>query len=293
LRPRTTAIVAAALLLVVGACSSGSQAAPTSTAAATVSSSTASAAPTTTEAGGFTASGFRTRTAGVLIVGTERLVPPWFIGSPLLVSGGFDYDLAAEVARRLGVAAIKVVPSSLVLIMTAQDCKCDVMLGGVTITDDRARTLDLTEPYMPAGQGVLVRKGTAVPSVTAAASLRWGVALRNASGFDVLSGRVKPVTEPDVVVNEDEGVRRLADGRLDALMLDTPQALAIANANPALAVAGQFKTDDQYALALSLGSPNTALINDAIRDMRSDGTIDLLLRAYFGEVTDKVPEIPA
>jgi ABC-type amino acid transport substrate-binding protein len=46
-------------------------------------------------------------------------------------------------------------------------------------------------------------------------------------------------------------------------------------------------------VALSLGSPNTALINDAIREMRSDGTIDLLLRAYFGILPATVPEIPS
>jgi ABC-type amino acid transport substrate-binding protein len=131
-----------------------------------------------------------------------------------------------------------------------------------------------------------------VNGVAAAAALRWAVALRNPTGLEVIRNRVKPTTEPKVVVNTADGIRLLAEGRVDALMLETPDALVVAEANPALAVAGQFRTGEQYALALSLGSPNTALINDVIREMRNDGTVDLLLRAYFGVEPANVPAIP-
>jgi polar amino acid transport system substrate-binding protein len=166
------------------------------------------------------------------------------------------------------------------------------MLGGITITDARARALDLSEPYLSADQGVIVRKGTVVNSVASAAALRWAVALRNPTGLEVIRNRVKPSAEPTMVVNDAEGIRLLAEGRIDALMLETPDALVVAEANPALVVAGQFRTGEQYAVALSLGSPNTALINDVIREMRNDGTVDLLLRAYFGVEPANVPAIP-
>ena len=291
---RRIATTVALLPLVWTACSSASPA-PTTTTPTTAAPPTTVAADgstTTTETPGVASSGLRTRKQGVLIVGTERLAPPWYIGPNAdLVSGGFEYDVAAELARRLGVPAVKVVSTSLVLMMGGQDCKCDIMLSGITITDGRARTLDLSEPYLSADQGVLVRKGTPITTPAEMAALRWGLALHNATGLDLLQTRVKPTIEPDVVVNQDEAIQRLRSGHDDAVLLDAPEAIAIANANPGLAVAGQFKSGEQYSVALSLGSPNTAIMNDAMRDMRGDGTIDTLLRAYFGIDPAKLPAL--
>ena len=237
--------------------------------------------------------GFQTRKPGTLVVGTERLTAPWYVGpSPGIVTAGFEYDLAYEIATRLKVASIKVVPTSLVLLMTGQDCSCDVMLSGITVTDGRARTIDLSEPYLTADQGVLMRSGTSISSVAEAATLRWGVALHNLTGQDVIKSRIKPTVAAAIVVNEDDAIRQVADGRLDAMLLDTPDALAVTLGDPRFTVAGQFRTGELYAVALSLGSPNTALINDVIRDMRNDGTIDRLLRVYLGVEPANVPPIP-
>ena len=290
---RARVALVAAVALLPGACTSASPAPTPTTPAASPTTITAPGATTTTTApAGNAPSGLRTRSQDALIVGTERLEPPWYIGpSAAAVSGGFEYDVAAELARRLGVPSIKVVSTSLVLMMGGQDCQCDIMLSGITITDARARTLDLSEPYLSADQGVLVRKGTVVTTPAETAALHWGVSLRNSTGLDLLQTRVKPRLEPVVSVNDDESVRRLKDSKVDGVLMDTPEAIAIANANPELTVAGQYKTGEQYTIALPLGSPSTALVNDTIRDMRDDGTIDTLLRAYLGIDPSKLPSL--
>lgn len=289
-----SAAILLALCLLWGACSAATPAATGQGVPSTTRpSTTALDGPTTTvETPGVAPSGLRTRKAGVLIVGTERVIPPWFIGpTPGLVSGGFEYDVATELARRLGVPTVEVKPTSLVLMMGGEDCGCDLMISGITITDARARTLDLSEPYLTADQGVLVRKATTITTPASAAALRWAIALRNASGLDLLQSSIKPTIEPMVVVNEDDAVQQLAQGHVDAVLMDTPAALAIANADPGFAVIGQYKTGEQYSMALSLGTPNTPIINDTIRDMRDDGTIDMLMRAYFGIDPAKLPTL--
>ena len=282
-------------MLVVVACSSGHGASPTTTSTTTTTSLSGTDSTTTTTEpttlGG--SEGFRTRKTGTLVIGTERLVSPWYVGASAdEITSGFEYDLGKELATRLGVPTVKVVSTSLVLLMTGQDCKCDIMLSGITVTDGRAKTIDLSEPYLTADQGVLTRAGTTIPSVADAAFLRWGVALRNLTGQQVIKNRIKPATAADVVVNEDDAIRLVADGRLDAVLMDTPDALAITLVDPRFVVAGQFRTGELYAVALSLGSPNTALINDVIRDMRNDGTIDRMLRAYLGIEPANVSAIP-
>jgi len=291
---RGTRVVACLLMWIAAACSSGPAASPTTTTTTTTPvlgsvSTTTTTEPTTL--GG--SEGFQTRKPGTLVVGTERLVAPWYIGPGSgVITGGFEYDLAKELSKRLGVPNVQVVSTSLVLLMTGQDCKCDLMLGGITVTDGRARTIDLSEPYLTADQGVLMRAGSTISSLAEAAALRWGVAVRNLTGQDVINSRIMPATPPHVVVNDEDAIRRVADGRLDAMLLDTPDALAVALADPSFVVAGQFRTGELFAAALSLGSPNTTFINDIIRDMRNDGTIDRLLRIYLRIEPADVRAIP-
>jgi polar amino acid transport system substrate-binding protein len=231
---------------------------------------------------------------GVLTVGTESLVPPWYVGStPESVTAGFEYDLAKALAARLGVSSVRVIVTPLVSLLSGQDCRCDLMLSEVLVTDDRARRADLTEPYLTVDQAVLVRTGVSMANIAEGRSFRWGVAMKNAAGLDVITKRIKPTTAPDVLVDESDGIKRVADGRLDAMILQTPSALAAAAANPGLVVAGQLRTGELYAGALALGSPNTAALNDAIGNMRDDGTIALFLRQYFGMNPADVPEIPS
>jgi ABC-type amino acid transport substrate-binding protein len=296
---RTTGLIACLLMSTLVACSPGNSAAPTTTSTTSTTNPTTVSDPSATTSttaepttlGG--SEGFQTRKPGVLVVGTERALPPWFIHTtPSEVTAGFEYDLARLLAARLGVPIVKVVSTSLVLLMTGQDCKCDIMMSGITITDGRARTIDLSEPYLTADQAVLMRAGTTISNVSEAAVVRWGVALHNTTGQDVIKNRINPTTPPRVVVNEDDATRMVADGRLDALLLDTPDALAMAIADPRLAVVGQFRTGELIAIGLSVGSPNTALVNEAIRDLRNDGTIDRLSRAYLGIEPANVPPIP-
>jgi ABC-type amino acid transport substrate-binding protein len=282
-------------MLVAAACSP-SHGAPPSTTSASTAEPLSGSGPTSTTAEPTTvvgSEGFRTRKTGTLVIGTERLVGPWYLGtSPGEITSGFEHDLGKEIATRLGVPTVKIVSTSLVLLMTGQDCGCDIMISGITITDGRAKTIDLSEPYLTADQGVVTRAGTTIATLADASFMRWGVALHNLTGQDVIKSRIKPATAADVFVNEDDAIRAVADGRLDAVLMDTPDALAIALVDPRFIVAGQFHTGELYAVALSLGSPNTVLINEVIRDMRNDGTIDRLLRAYLGTEPANVPAIP-
>jgi ABC-type amino acid transport substrate-binding protein len=288
-------------LAILGACTSGASPAPQTT-AATV---TAPPAPDPSELAVSTSTtlpspeaepnqDIRTIVPGVLTIGTEALTPPWYVGStPASVTAGFEFDMAKAMAARLGIPSVQVIVTPLVTLLSGQDCKCDLMLSEALVTDNRARTADFTEPYLTVDQAVLVRSGVSMANVEQGRPLRWGVALKNSAGVDLLAKRVKPTTAPLTLVDESDGIQRVADGRLDAMIMDTPNALAAAAENPALAVAGQMRTGQLYAGVLALGSPNTAALNDAIGNMRDDGTIALFLRHYFGVNPADVPEIPS
>ena len=217
-------------LAILGACTSGASPAPQTT-AATV---TAPPAPDPSEPAVSTSTtlpspeaepnqDIRTIVPGVLTIGTEALTPPWYVGStPASVTAGFEFDMAKAMAARLGIPSVQVIVTPLVTLLSGQDCKCDLMLSEALVTDNRARTADFTEPYLTVDQAVLVRSGVSMANVEQGRSLRWGVALKNSAGVDVLAKRVKPTTAPLTLVDESDGIQRVADGRLDAMIMDTP-----------------------------------------------------------------------
>lgn len=293
-RLRAIAVVATTLAICTSCTSGGTGAAPASSTVATAQPGTVSTTTTLPDTAVESTQDVRTVVPGVLTVGTESLTPPWYIGStPATVTSGFEFDVAKALAARLHVPSVSVVVTPLVRMLSGADCGCDLMLSEVVVTDGRARDADLTEPYLTVDQAVLVRAGTSMSSVDEGRPFRWGVALQNSAGLNVIEQRIRPVAPPDVLVDEKDGIQRVADGRLDAMIVQTPTALAAAAANPALSVAGQLRTGELFAAVLTLGSPNTAALNGAIGDMRDDGTIAFFLRHYFGQNPADVPEIPS
>jgi ABC-type amino acid transport substrate-binding protein len=280
------AAFAVVALLTVSACAGHESAASPTTlpAAATV-------APTQTtvpEQGAFL-----TREPGVLTVGAESITSPWYVGhSARDVSMGFEYDLAKVIAARLGIPKVKIVDANLVTMMTApRDCPCDLMLSQVTATDNRAKQLDISEPYLTVDQGVVVRKGTALGSVADGRTLRWATAVRDATGLDVVMKQVQPIFPVQHDVDPATAVRDLVAGNVDAVVMDAPDAMAVARTTPGLEVAGRFPTAEQYTAVLGLGSSNTVLLNDVVRAARDDGTVARLLQRYFGANPADLPVI--
>ena len=71
---------------------------------------------------------------------------------------GFDVDIARQMARKLGVKLTLVDQSWDGIIPALLTGKFDVLMGGMTITEERAKRVDFTDPYFQAGLSVLLNK---------------------------------------------------------------------------------------------------------------------------------------
>jgi polar amino acid transport system substrate-binding protein len=80
----------------------------------------------------------------------------------------------------------------------------------------------------------------------------------------------------------------LREGQVDAVLSDVPIVVDAAHRYPGLAVAGQFKTDEQYGAVLAKGSPNTRPLSEVINQLRDDGVLDQL----FPEVLPRAGQHP-
>jgi ABC-type amino acid transport substrate-binding protein len=297
-------VLTTALALLAAACTSSGTgtAKPTTTSAPTTTSPTSPTSPsssttTTTEPAPSTTlggnQGFQPRTPGTLTIGVEAFDPPYYQGATVdTITGGFEYDLAHAIAARLRLPRAVFVRSQFYEMAKGPDCRCDVLLSHVSITDTRARQVDFTQPYLNADKAVLVRSGTTVRTPEQARALRWAAVVRDSTSVALLTDKVKPTGEPQLFVDFASCIAALASGQVDAVLYDTPSVLAEAFTDPRVVVAGQLKTDEQYATVLRVGSANTTELDDVVSGLKSDGTITRLAQRWFGTDPTTVPVLP-
>jgi len=224
-------------------------------------------------------------TDGVLTVGTELPAPPFWIGEDYdSLTGGFEVDMAKEIAKRLKLGSAKFVEMPFSGLVAGQKCPCDINFSQVTITPDRAKVVDFTEPYFDSNQGVLVKKGTKVSGLEDAKKLKWGAQL-NTTGAAYLNDKIKPSTEARIFNTTTDAFTALSAGQIDAVMLDTPIVLGAVEEKqvPNGEVVGQFKTGEQYGAVLNKGSENLAAFNEVIKTLKSEGFVEGLFKKYFDE----------
>jgi polar amino acid transport system substrate-binding protein len=264
-------LLALALTLLLAACGGGNGGQPAA----------GGAAPGTPE--------FRTRTPGVLTVGTELPNPPFVLGDDLdHLKGGFEVDMVNDIARRLGVRRVQWVSFPFTRLVAGDRCPCDFDVNGVSILPDRRQRVDFSSPYFTANQGVLVRKGTAVTGAADARQLRFGVQ-EATSGAAYLEKVLRPTRPLRTFGSTTAAFRALRSGQVDAVMSDVPIVVDAAHKYPGLVVAGQFKTDEQYGAVLAKGSPNTRALSEVIDQLRDEGVLDQLFQKYFPEQVNIPP----
>ena len=232
-------------------------------------------------------------TPGTLTVGTELPAPPFWIGDDYdSLTGGFEVDFAKEMAKRLGLNQVKFVEMPFGALVAGSKCDCDIDFSQVTITPDRDKVVDFTEPYFDANQGVLARKGITVASVDDAKKLQWGAQI-NTTGTQFLSDKIQPDKETRIFDKTVDAFAALNAGQIQAIMLDTPIVLGAVEEKQVkdAEVVGQFKTGETYGAVVNRGSKNLAAFNTAIKAMKADGFRDQLFKKYFADQA-AVPEIP-
>jgi ABC-type amino acid transport substrate-binding protein len=197
---------------------------------------------------------------------------------------GLEIDFARSLAARLGLKRVRFVNDPSFKRMLARGRKpWDLALAEVTITAARRQNVDLSQPYLRAEQGVLVRKGLTAPR-TLAALARLRICLqRGTTSVAIVRERVRPSQALLFFASLDlllEGVR---SGRCEAAVLDAPILAAERAAAPYRygVLAGVLRTDERYGVVLQKGSQLTRRVNAAVRALVANGTLARLQRRWL------------
>ncbi|MCB0831451.1 MAG: amino acid ABC transporter substrate-binding protein [Solirubrobacterales bacterium] len=207
-------------------------------------------------------------------------------------TGGFEYEMAEELASRLGLDGVKVETREFSEIVAGNLGDADIAMSLLTPTSEREENLDFTTPYLQTTPAFLTRDGTEIPDLETAQGMKIAVG-RNTTLEGIVDDTIRPDQEPLRFENRDREIEAVRKGTADAALFDLAAAQAIIKESPNLTIAAQLNDPEPIAAALPKGSSNTDAVGSALRSMEADGTIDQLSADWLGiSVSDLSANIP-
>ena len=159
---------------------------------------------------------------------------------------------------------------------------CDIARSALTITPERQEQMDFSEPYFTSGQSLLVRTDSEISDETDLEGKVVG-AIKGTTNQQ-LAEKAKGVREVLLFDSKPVMFDELVEGKLDAVVVDTPFAQYNAKTTGKTRIARVLTTGDRYGIAVRKGNRELLdRINEALDELRRDGTYDRLYEKYFGE----------
>ncbi|MBY8342273.1 transporter substrate-binding domain-containing protein [Streptomyces spinosirectus] len=246
------------------------------------------AACTSSDNGG---SGSKTAAGGVELVKAGQLTTCTHLPYPPFQSEingkvqGFDVSMIDLVAKNLGVKQ-QILDTPFENFKTGaflNSGECDLAAAGMTITAERKKNVDFSDPYFDATQALMVGKNSGITSLADAKAKKVKLgAQAQTTGEDYAK---KQGFDPVSFESSDAVLNGLRTGQVKAVVIDYPvvQGWLKDKANAAYKVAGQINTGEQYGFTVKKGNTKLlAAINKAIKDAKADGTYKKLYEKWIG-----------
>ena len=271
-------MTAAALVLSLAACGSTASSAASSEA---VSSDAASSETASSEAASETETAeLSTVEPGKLIMSTNAAFPPYEMTTDSGEFEGIDIETAQAIADKLGLELQIDDMDFDAALLAVQQGKSDMVMAGVTVTDERQNVMDFTDSYATGIQSIIVKEDSDIASVDDLAGKKIGTQ-RGTTGYLYCSDDFGE----DAVVAYDNGltaVQALNNGQVDAVVIDNEPAKAYVESNPGLKILDTSYAEEDYAIGMN--KSNTALleaVNAALEELKADGTLQSIVDKYI------------
>lgn len=219
-----------------------------------------------------------------LVVGTNAEFPPFEFFADDGSIQGFDAELIGAILALDGTEyeiismEFDALPASL-----AAD-QIDIAIAGMTISEEKGKSVLFTEPYFNAAQKLIVLADSPIQQeADLKAGMKVGVQLGTTGDIYVTDNL------PDVSCERYnkalDAVMDMKQGRLDAVMVDSAPSAYFAEAIEGLKVLAENLSDEQYGMAVKLGNAELAeKLNQGLKTIQENGTFDTIYEKYFGKI---------
>ena len=265
-------VMAAAGVLTLSGCSNSS----TSTAASAGASSAAGSAADQLAA---------IQASGKLIVALEGAWQPWSYHDESDILVGYDVEVSRAIAEKLGVEP-EYVESDWDSLFAGLDAgRFDMVCNGVEVTDERALTYDFTTPYGYIHTALAVRKDN--DEIKTFEDLKGKTTANSLASTYMELAESYGATVQGIDTLE-ETIQLLAAGRIDATLNADVSFYDYLNVHPDadFKIVAQTEDASHVAIPLRKGDNSATLleaVNNAIDELRADGTLKELSEKYFGQ----------
>ena len=264
--------MASVMALSLAAC--GGSASTASSAAASSVAASSEAASTSAAAGELT-----TVEAGKLTMATNATFPPYEMTTDSGEIEGIDVDTAKAIAEKLGLELQIDDMDFDAALLSVQQGKADIVMAGVTVTDERKAVMDFSDSYATGIQSIIVPEGSDIASPDDLAGKKIGTQ-RGTTGYIYCSD---DFGDENVVAYDDglTAVQALNNGQVDAVVIDNAPAQEFIAANPGLKILDTSYAEEDYAIGMAKGSSLEDAVNAALKELKADGTLQSIVDKYI------------
>ena len=267
-------VMAAAGVLTLAGCSSNSGSSAAASGAASSAASTGAADQLAA-----------IQTNGKLVVALEGAWQPWSFHDASDTLVGYDVEVSAAIAEKLGVEP-EYVESDWDSLFAGLDAgRYDLVCNGVEVTDERAKTYDFTTPYGYIHTALAVRKDN--EDIKSFEDLKGKTTANSLASTYMELAESYGATVQGIDTLE-ETIQLLTAGRIDATLNADVSFYDYLNVHPDADFKLVAQTEDASHVAIPVrkGDDSASLleaINTAIEELRADGTLKALGEKYFGQ----------
>ena len=236
-------------------------------------------------------------TPGQLTIGTDNpAFPPWFEGKKRFepwdpttapTRKGYEAEVAYAIARELGFEEVNWVVVPFNQAFRPGPKKFDFDINQISYKPERAKAVDFSKSYYNVEQAVVALEGTSIANAKSIAELKrfkLGAQIGTTS-YEAITDTIEPEQKPAVYDTNNDAISALKAKQIDGIVVDFPTALYMSAVQlEGGKVVGRLPAPEDgeyFGVVLEKDSGLTACVDDAILQLRSNGTLDRLQRKWL------------
>jgi polar amino acid transport system substrate-binding protein len=220
-----------------------------------------------------------------ITVGSDVPYPPFEeFGKSKSEFKGFDIELVEAIGEKIGREPEFIDTSFDTIFRDLAQGKFEMVASATTITDEREKTVDFTNPYyLPSAQSIVVTTGT--------------TDIKTAKDLDGRTVGVQQGTTGEEYVEEEtdagevrtfpqgpDTIPALKAGTIDAVVIDRPVAERAVEKDDGIEIAGGIETEEQYGFVVAQGEEELLdELNKGLEEILDDGTYVRIYKKWFGK----------
>jgi polar amino acid transport system substrate-binding protein len=219
----------------------------------------------------------------ILNIGSDTTYPPHESINPETgLAEGFDVDVVAAICKKINCQPNWVTTAWDGIFAALADGQFDMVVSGVTITDERDKIVDFSDPYIIVQQGILIRVEDTGATLEDFKSGGKRLASQNGTTNAQLGEELVGRANMQLFDAFNNAVIALHNGDVDGVIIDSTSAAAFEQefaGDLTLGITGL--SSDPLGLVFQEGDSLQDAFNEGLAAIKADGTIEKLTIQWF------------